>query len=113
MKRTHVAALVCAAITLGSAPAEADTARTKARLAAGEIIVSSKPVAGSDQPRATVIAVVDAAPERMLWASNWPHPEYQGVYDDAMLLDTLAHWVEDEAVRQRILVDNPATLYGF
>jgi D-galactarolactone isomerase len=66
-----------------------------------------------DDLSATVRALVDAAPERMLWASNWPHPEYQGVYDDAMLLDTLAHWVEDEAIRQRILVDNPATLYGF
>jgi predicted TIM-barrel fold metal-dependent hydrolase len=33
--------------------------------------------------------------------------------DDADQLDTLLHWVDDDMVRRRILVDNPATLYGF
>ena len=61
----------------------------------------------------SVRTLVEAAPERMVWATNWPHPGYPGVYDDAMLLDTLAHWVEDEATRNRILADNPAALYGF
>ena len=61
-------------------------------------------------------ALVAQAPERMLWASNWPHfafPDPADKPDDAMLLDVLLHWVEDETVRTRILVDNPATLYGF
>jgi D-galactarolactone isomerase len=53
-----------------------------------------------------------AAPERMLWASNWPHPSVQDKPDDAMLLDLLLDWA-DEATRRRILVDNPAELYGF
>lgn len=55
------------------------------------------------------------APERMLWATNWPHPGQprDGRTDEAMLLDLLADWAPDAAVRKRILVDNPAALYGF
>jgi D-galactarolactone isomerase len=60
-------------------------------------------------------ALVKAAPERMLWASNWPHPSAQGEQypDDAGLLDLLLEWAPDEADRRKILVDNPARLYGF
>ena len=61
-------------------------------------------------------ALIAAAPERMLWASNWPHfslPEPAEKPDDAMLLDVLLDWAADEATRNRILADNPAELYGF
>jgi D-galactarolactone isomerase len=59
-------------------------------------------------------ALIAAAPERMLWASNWPHPSAQdNPPDDAMLMGTLLEWMGDEATRHRILVDNPANLYGF
>ena len=59
-------------------------------------------------------ALVKAAPERMLWASNWPHPSaLDNLPDDAMLLDLLLDWVDDGATRKCILVDNPAKLYGF
>ena len=58
-------------------------------------------------------ALVKAAPERMLWASNWPHPSVQDKPDDATLLDILLDWAPDEATRRRILVDNPAEVYGF
>lgn len=59
--------------------------------------------------------LVRIAPERMLWASNWPHPSVPADRkpDDAMLLDTLLDWAPDSAIRQKILVDNPARLYGF
>jgi D-galactarolactone isomerase len=59
--------------------------------------------------------LVRAAPERMLWASNWPHPQEprDAMPDDAVLLDLLLEWAPDEAVRRKILVDNPAELYGF
>lgn len=58
--------------------------------------------------------LIDAAPERMLWASNWPHPSEQpNPPDDAMLLDVLCDWAGDAALAARILVDNPATLYGY
>lgn len=58
-------------------------------------------------------ALVKAAPERMLWASNWPHPGWGDKQDDTALLDLLLDWVDDDATRRRILVDNPARLYGF
>ena len=58
-------------------------------------------------------AYVQAAPERMVWGSNWPHPNETNKPNDAMLFDLLAQWAPDEATRHRILVDNPAVLYGF
>jgi D-galactarolactone isomerase len=58
-------------------------------------------------------AYVKAAPERLVWGSNWPHPSEDKKPDDAMLFDLIAQWAPDEAIRNRILVDNPATLYGF
>ena len=59
-------------------------------------------------------ALVDAAPERMLWASNWPHPSTpHNPPDDSQLLSLLDAWVENVAIREQILVSNPALLYGF
>jgi D-galactarolactone isomerase len=60
-------------------------------------------------------ALVKAAPERMLWASNWPHPSATDANrpDDAELLDLLLDWAPDDAARRKILADNPARLYGF
>lgn len=55
-----------------------------------------------------------AAPERVVWGSDWPHvTETQRKPDDARLLDLLAQAAPDEATLARILVANPATLYGF
>jgi predicted TIM-barrel fold metal-dependent hydrolase len=59
-------------------------------------------------------AYVKAAPERMVWGSDWPHPsEQQAKPDDALLFDLLAEWAPEEAVRHRILVQNAEALYGF
>ena len=60
-------------------------------------------------------ALVKAAPERCVWASNWPHPSVPAERrpDDADLLDLLLDWAPDDATRKKILVDNPAKLYGF
>jgi len=59
-------------------------------------------------------ALVDANPERCLWATDWPHPHMDGpVPNDGALLDLLSVWVPDAALRTKILVDNPARLYGF
>lgn len=53
-------------------------------------------------------------PERMLFATNWPHPSVEGsAPDDLDLMRLLSTWAPDEATRKRILVDNPAKLYGF
>ena len=66
-------------------------------------------------PDATKVAqaFVAAAPERLVWGSDWPHPSEKNKPDDALLFDLLAEWAPGEAVRNRILVANPETLYGF
>jgi D-galactarolactone isomerase len=58
-------------------------------------------------------AYVQAAPERLVWGSNWPHPTETAKPDDAAVFDLLAAWAPSEAVRRRILVENPEALYGF
>ena len=59
-------------------------------------------------------ALIAAAPERMVWATNWPHPSAQdNPPDEAMLMGALLEWMGDEETRHQILVDNPAALYGF
>jgi D-galactarolactone isomerase len=57
-------------------------------------------------------AWVDAAPERLVWGSDWPHSTESIKPDDTHLLAVLSRWADDR-VRKRILVDNPAQLYGF
>ena len=60
-------------------------------------------------------ALVSTNPDHLVWGSDWPHPAIpeQDMPNDGALLDRLADWVPDAALRQRILVDNPARLYGF
>jgi D-galactarolactone isomerase len=58
-------------------------------------------------------ALVQANPERCVWASNWPHPGRKPPPDTSDLLELLREWAPDDATRRRILVDNPAALYGF
>jgi D-galactarolactone isomerase len=60
-------------------------------------------------------ALIAHAPERMLYASNWPHVSMpiDAQPDDRLLLDLMADWAPDEQTRQLIFVDNPARLYGF
>ncbi len=58
--------------------------------------------------------LVRIAPHRLVWGSDWPHPtERDAKPDDAVLFDLLHEWCADEATFRRILVENPATLYGF
>ena len=58
-------------------------------------------------------AYVQAAPERLVWGSNWPHPKKPNKPDDAVLFDLLSQWIPDATNRHRILVENPEGLYGF
>jgi predicted TIM-barrel fold metal-dependent hydrolase len=60
-------------------------------------------------------AFVKAAPERMVWGSDWPHPTetLSEKPNDAVLFDLLSEWAPDDATRRKILVENPAALYGF
>ena len=58
-------------------------------------------------------AYVKAAPERLVWGSDWPHPSPPVKPDDAVLFDLLTAWAPGETKRNRILVANPQALYGF
>jgi predicted TIM-barrel fold metal-dependent hydrolase len=59
-------------------------------------------------------AVIAAAPERVVWGSNWPHPNAPAPKpDEARVLDWLGEAAPDDATRQAILVANPARLYDF
>jgi predicted TIM-barrel fold metal-dependent hydrolase len=68
-------------------------------------------------------ALIAANPDRIIWGSDWPHPGPPGKLpadvnqpfpvDDGRLLNLLAEWAPDPALRHKILVDNPARLYGF
>lgn len=67
---------------------------------------------GMDAVNAIAKAIVAAAPERAIWGSDWPHiPE--GGRDTGELLNLLAIWAPDPAVRKQILTDNPKKLLGF
>lgn len=53
-------------------------------------------------------------PQQLLWGSDWPHVMLKGAMpDDAGLLDLLMAWLPDEAMREQVLVENPARLYGW
>ena len=58
-------------------------------------------------------ALIAAAPDRILWGTDWPHPNVRHMPDDGDLLDQLAAFAPDRVTRDRILVDNPARLYDF
>jgi predicted TIM-barrel fold metal-dependent hydrolase len=70
-------------------------------------------------------AMVVANAERVLWGSDWPHPDTAShgqtpteispllQIDDGLLMNQLAKWAPDAAIRRKILVDNPARLYRF
>ena len=59
-------------------------------------------------------ALVKANPERLVWGGDWPHPRVEGEMPDAgHLFELFQQWTPDKATQQRILVTNPAKLYGF
>lgn len=59
-------------------------------------------------------AVVAAAPDRVVWGTDWPHPSAHGLTpNDGALADMLPDWIPNEAQRNKVLVANPARLYGF
>jgi predicted TIM-barrel fold metal-dependent hydrolase len=96
-------------------------ARTILRLLESErfwVKLSGYRVSAAGYPYADVAPwarrLVDAAPDRCVWGTDWPHPNLQNhMPDDGELVDLLAEWVPGDAQRRAILVDNPARLYGF
>jgi len=57
--------------------------------------------------------LVDAFPDRCLWGSDWPHPSHTHVPDDAALVEALAQIAPTAALREQLLVTNPAAFYRF
>src|SRR3984893_4310819 len=69
-----------------------------------------------DDVAALARGYIDAAPDRCVWGTDWPHPNLFGAThmpDDGQLLDLLGEWAPSDELRRKILVDNPARLYGF
>jgi D-galactarolactone isomerase len=92
-----------------------DSGRVWVKLSGAYMTSRSGPPLYSDVG-ALAKTLVKRAPERLVWASNWPHPlpAMSGAKpDDAMQLDVLLDWTPDEKIRHRILAGNPAALYGF
>jgi D-galactarolactone isomerase len=66
-----------------------------------------------DDVTALVDALVTRAPDRLVWASNWPHPGQATPPTAAELVALRDRWLPTDDLRQRVLVDNPAELYDF
>jgi predicted TIM-barrel fold metal-dependent hydrolase len=69
-----------------------------------------------DDVAALARAFIEANPDRCVWGSDWPHPSLFGdthMPDDGQLFDMLGAWAPSDELRRKILVDNPARLYGF
>lgn len=86
----------------------------------GGYIVSERHAVDDPGLDALAESYLRAAPERVVWGSDWPHATatagLQPLPDDAQQLDCLARWARqtgDGLLLQRVLVDNPAALYGF
>ena len=69
------------------------------------------PLAPDVAPFAQKMAQI--APDRLLWGTDWPHPTAAWIPNDGDLADMLLDWLPDEATRTKVLVANPAKLYGF
>lgn len=78
----------------------------------GPYRISTQPFPHADTV-AYAHALIEAAPERVLWGTDWPHVMVKSAMpDDGDLTDLLLDWVPD-AVREQVLVHNPAKLYAF
>jgi len=90
-----------------------DTGKVWLKLSGPMRCTSEPPPYPSVTPLAHVF--IKHAPERMVWGSDWPHVNLEGrvMPNDGDLLDLLADWVPDAAVRNRILTQNAKALYGF
>jgi predicted TIM-barrel fold metal-dependent hydrolase len=80
------------------------------------VVMSGAYRVGPERARAATPMLLDAfGPDRLMWASDWPHTDtgLNRVTTYPQTLRWFEEWVADKAVRQTILVDTPARLYGF
>ncbi|HTK02069.1 MAG TPA: amidohydrolase family protein [Bordetella sp.] len=57
--------------------------------------------------------ILESAPGRVVWGTDWPHPNVREIPDDGKLVDLLPLYTDDAAVLRKVLVDNPARLYWY
>jgi 2-pyrone-4,6-dicarboxylate lactonase len=80
----------------------------------GPYRISGAPDLPYDDVDAAAVELARAAPGRLIWGSDWPHVMMKKpMPNDGALCDLLARWIPDAKTRTRILVENPAELYGF
>ena len=58
-------------------------------------------------------ALCKTAPDRVIWGTDWPHPNVKVMPDDGDLVDLVPLFAKEPALQRKVLVDNPARLYGF
>jgi 2-pyrone-4,6-dicarboxylate lactonase len=76
--------------------------------------VSATDLPPYDDVKPLAHALIEAAPERIMWGTDWPHPnKYIVNPNDGDLVDALGDWVSDVAMRRKIMVDTPAAFYRF
>ncbi|MGG5811043.1 amidohydrolase family protein [Falsiroseomonas sp. CW058] len=68
---------------------------------------------GYDRLRPLHDRLVAANPDRLLWGSDWPYVRMEPAPDAGAMLDLALGWLGDAALARRVLVDNPARLFGF
>lgn len=86
--------------------------RTWVKLSGSYAVTVDGPPYADAAPLARTL--LEAAPDRCVWGTDWPHPAAKGTMpDDAELLDLVPTWTDDAALQRKLLRDNPAVLYGF
>ena len=76
--------------------------------------VSATDLPPYDDVKPMAHALIEAAPDRIMWGTDWPHPnKYVVNPNDGDLVDAFGDWVTDEGLRRKIMVDTPAAFYRF
>jgi predicted TIM-barrel fold metal-dependent hydrolase len=81
---------------------------------------------GLDKAKSFVATLIETVPDRLVWGSNWPHPQIPPrtpddpapfaplcTIDDDEMLSFIVGWAGDAAMLKRIMVDNPGKFYDF
>jgi predicted TIM-barrel fold metal-dependent hydrolase len=77
----------------------------------------SQTLSSQGQPYADAVPfarrLIEAAPDRVLWGTDWPHPNVREMPDDGKLVDLLPLFSDDPVQLRKLLVDNPSRLYWY
>jgi predicted TIM-barrel fold metal-dependent hydrolase len=88
-----------------------DSNKLWVKVSGGERISAAGPPFVDSVPFAK--ACIDAAPDRVIWGTDWPHPNVKIIPNDGDLVDLIPQMAPDPEMQRKLLVDNPARLFGF